>query len=100
MSTSAVAHDMTPAPATRAPPHAAREEECAALSHNIRRQMEQAIAALAARRHALAQHQAVALEGHDLGLAPRRVMEMDARRGLSRLDLGAEVDERLEQAAV
>jgi len=37
--------------------------------------MKQAVAALAARRHALAQHQAGAPEGHDLGLAPRRVME-------------------------
>src|SRR5689334_13774166 len=50
---------------------------------NIGCQMEQAVAALAARRHALAQHQAVALEGQDLGLAPRRVVEVDARRRLA-----------------
>src|SRR5258708_16481359 len=62
--------------------------------------MKEAVAALAARRHALAQHQPGALEGQKIGLAPRRVVEMDARSRLACLHLGAEIDQRLEQPAV
>src|SRR5438046_10038503 len=62
--------------------------------------MEQAVAALAARRDALAEHEAGAFERQDLGFAPRRVMEVDARCRLAGRHLGAEVDQRFEQAAV
>jgi hypothetical protein len=62
------------------------------LSADIRRQMKEAVAAFATRRHTLAQHQPGALEGQKIGLAPRRVVEMDARSRLARLHLGAEID--------
>ena len=62
--------------------------------------MKQAVAAFATRRHALAQHQPVALEGQKIGLAPRRVVEMNARGRLTCFHFGAEIDQRLEQPAV
>src|ERR1700722_13818820 len=70
------------------------------LAVDIRRQMKEAVAAFATRRHALAQNQPVAFEGQKIGLAPRRVVEMDARGRLASLDLVAEIDQWLEQAAV
>ena len=58
--------------------------------------MEQAIAAFAARRNALAEHQPGPPERQGLRRAPRRVMEMNARRRLAEavLDAWVEVDER------
>src|SRR5205085_11060662 len=66
----------------------------------LRRRLEQATAALASGRNALAELQPGALERQGLGLAPRRVVEVDACRRLARGHLVAELDQRLEQAAV
>ena len=62
-----------------------------------RAEVEQAVAALGAARHALAQHGAGALERRQRRLAPGRVVKVDEARLLARGDLVAQIHQRFEQ---
>src|SRR5262249_13265924 len=67
-------------------------------AHQFGDEMVEAVAAFDAAGDALTDDRAAPYEARDRGLAPRRVVRMnDAGRGAG-LDLGAELDERLEQA--
>ena len=65
----------------------------------IAREVIDAVAALDARGHALADHETVAGEMHRRGLAPGRVREMHEPRELAKLGVIAELGMRLEEPA-
>ena len=59
--------------------------------------MEEAIAALAAARHAFAQHETVTREHRNARWAPRRIVKMDEARLLACGDFIPQFHDRFEQ---